>query len=257
MKFTNPGRYKRYNLGNRGLPKAEGIFCPSWIRTLLNGVNLARFVIFFSELSEVLSSVSTGTSVKANLSRAKGKSVAGVSSMRHSLRSRGLLPHSWQPSYSQSLINGFWGYSHRWSWSLELTQSCTCGWTGCFVPKHSKCRICPAVFYSVSLVLLQTGARCEILILHFSHPSVAVEMGWNVTNQHSHAIKALTEMMDWEKSMEIICRDKPVWEKIGNFVSQSVARWCDKYSQPWRVISGVSLQDDSSWCSGTKKKPNP
>lgn len=92
MKFTNPGRYKRQNLGNCGLPKAEGMFCPSWIRALLNGVNLARFAVFLSELSEVLGSVSTGASIKANLSRAKGKSVAGVCSVHHSLRSRGLLP---------------------------------------------------------------------------------------------------------------------------------------------------------------------
>lgn len=80
-----------------------------------------------------------------------------------------------------------------------------------------------------------------------SHIS-SMEMEWNVTNQHSRALKAPTEMMAWEKSMEIICRDKPGWEKRGNSVSQGVAQWCDKYNQPWGVtFCGVSLQDDSSW----------
>lgn len=172
--------------------------------------------------------MSSNASGKENLSRELRKSVTGVSSVHHSPTPASPEPEEW-------VLGPF----PRWNWSLELLQSCTCG---CFVPKHSEHRICPAVLFPEFGPEL--SVRSWSCISHIS----SMEMEWNVTNQHSRALKALTEMMAWEKSMEIICRDKPGGEKRGNSVSQGVAQWCDKYKQPWGVIScGVSLQDDSSW----------
>lgn len=117
---------------------------------------LQNLLVFLSELPEVLSSVSTGTSVKANFSRAKWKSVAGVSSMHQSLGNRGFLPLPDSPGSPRSWLMGFGGFPQ-----MELEFRVKPTWPGCFGLKHSKHRTRPAVFYSVSLVLLLFRAPCE------------------------------------------------------------------------------------------------
>lgn len=131
-------------------------------------------------------------------------------------RSRGFLPHCWQPRYSQIL---------GMNWSLELTQ------IGCLVLQHSKPRICPAVFYSISLVLLQSGAQCEVPILHFSPLS---PWKWGGMSQISILVP-LKHCQRWWAG-------RNQWKSsAGENCGRKNREFCD--NQPWRIIFEVTVLD--------------
>lgn len=186
-------------------------------------MNLARFVVFLSKLCEVLSSVSTGTSVKANLSRVKWKSVPGVS-----LGAEDSFPIADSPGTPRSWLM---------NWSLELTQ------IGCLALKHSKPRIYPAVFYSISLVLLQSGAQCEVLILHFSPPS---PWKWGGMSQISILVP-LKHCQRWWWA------GRNQWKSsAGENRGTKNREFCD--NQPWRIIFEVTVLDGLEQKKNNKKK---